>query len=63
MVAARGEIRCQFIILARKDQPTPDYTPAISRGSCYGKEIGRSQNGDPLKSPQRQQMLPVKAIW
>jgi len=20
-----GEIRCQFIILARKDEPTPDY--------------------------------------
>jgi len=23
--AAGGEIRCQFIILARKDEPTPDY--------------------------------------
>ena len=23
----KREIRCQFIILARKDEPTPDYAP------------------------------------
>jgi len=37
-------------------RPAP---PAVSWGSCHGKEIRRSQNGDPLKSPQRQQVPAV----
>ncbi len=31
-VVASGEIRCQFIILARKDERTPDYP----HGCCWG---------------------------
>src|SRR5208337_3493756 len=27
IILARKEIRCRFIILARKDEPTPDYAP------------------------------------
>ncbi len=30
-VSGRREIRCQFIILARKDEPTPDYAPDYTR--------------------------------
>jgi hypothetical protein len=26
------EIQCQFIILARKDEPTPDYAPKVKQG-------------------------------
>ena len=32
-MSVRGEIRCQFIILARKDEPTPDYAPHSLRAT------------------------------
>ena len=30
-LSVTGEIRCQFIILARKDEPTPDYAPDYAK--------------------------------
>jgi len=34
------EIRCQFIILARKDEPTPDYAPDYAQDRVLD-EVGR----------------------
>ena len=34
-----GEIRCQFIILARKDEPTPDYAP---KATTLGRDLSSS---------------------
>jgi len=42
-VGTQGVIRCQFIILARKNEPTPDYALSLL---CHGRIAKRGERVD-----------------